>query len=140
MNKKWFSYTIGLMCLALVGIVVVQVYWMQTAFSSKSEEFSNVISDVLNSTAENVEAKERKRYYDKLAFLIDSIGDPQSQQIQNFFFIDRSLTDEEILFYSHGILKEGYDMPSTFLDDKGQLIRDTSTIYNYTSTRTKRIF
>ena len=140
MNKKWFSYTIGLMCLALAGIVVVQVYWMQTAFSSKSEEFSNVISDVLNSTAENVEAKERKRYYDKLAFLIDSIGDPQSQQIQNFFFIDRSLTDEEILFYSLGILKEGYDMPSTFLDDKGQLIRDTSTIYNYTSTRTKRIF
>tara|TARA_A100001015_G_C14934054_1_gene689669 strand:+ start:134 stop:1345 length:1212 start_codon:yes stop_codon:yes gene_type:complete len=31
-------------------------------------------------------------------------------------------------------------MPSTFLDDEGHLIRDTSTIYNYTSTRTKRIF
>lgn len=139
MNKKLFVLLVILMSLSLTGIIFVQVYWIRTSVDDKEEQFSRTVTDILDKVASRVENREMKDYSDRLASLVDSIGQPKTTQFRNFLFVDRDLNSDEILFYSHGILEEDYNITSTFFDNtNGE--EDTTTFKNYTSKRTKAIF
>lgn len=139
MNKKLFVLLVILMSLSLTGIIFVQVYWIRTSVDDKEEQFSRTITDILDKVASRVEKREMKDYSDRLASWVDSIGQPKTTQFRNFLFVDRDLNSDEILFYSHGILEEDYNITSTFFDNvNGE--EDTTTIKNFTSKRTKAIF
>ena len=139
MNKKLFVLLVILMSLSLMGIIFVQVYWIRTSINDKEEQFSRTVTDILDKVASRVEKREMKDYSDRLASLVDSIGQPKSTQFRNFLFVDRDLNSDEILFYSHGILEEDYNITSTFFDNT-EGGEDTTTIKNYTSKRTKAIY
>ena len=139
MNKKLFVLLVVLMSLSLLGIIFVQVYWIQTSINDKEEQFSRTITDILDKVASRVEKREMKEYSDRLASLADSVGEPKSAQYKNFMFVERDLNSDEILFYSHGILEEDYNITSAFFDNTlGG--KDTTTLKNITSRRTKSVF
>lgn len=138
MNKKLFVLLVVLMSLSLIGIIFVQVYWIRTSVEDKEEQFSRTVTDILDRVANRVEKREMKDYSDWLASLVDSIGQPKTTQFKNFLFVDRDLDSDEILFYSHGILEEDYNITSTFFDNQNG--EDTTTFKNYTSKRTKAVF
>lgn len=141
MNKNGLFVIITLMTVALVGSILVQGYWIKLSLQSRSEELSTAMIDVMEHAADVIEERERNDYYSKLAVLIDSVGAPKSTQIRNFFFVDRSLTNDEIIFYSHGILEQGYDVATSALPGFQQLSNtDTTRIYNFTSRRSKKTF
>ena len=98
MNKKWLYITLFLMSVALIGIILVQGYWIKISFDSRSEEFSTALIDVLEHTSEQIEDRERKDYYNQLAVLIDSVGAPKSTHIRNFFFVNRGVSEDEIIY------------------------------------------
>ena len=138
MNKKRFVLLVILMSLSLIGIISVQVYWIQKSIDDKREQFSNAVEDVLDKVAERIESRERKDYSDRLAAYVDSVGTPKSSQFSNIFFVDRDLNSDEIKFYQHGILEEDYGISSMFFDnDNGE---DSTTIRNFTSKRTTTVF
>lgn len=138
MNKKRFVLLVILMSLSLIGIISVQVYWIQKSVDDKKEQFSNAVEDVLDKVADRIESRERKDYSDRIAALVDSVGSPKSSQISNIFFVDRDLNSDEIKFYQHGILEEDYGISSMFFDnDSGD---DSTTIKNFTSKRTTTVF
>jgi len=139
MNRKLFVLLVILMSLSLTGIIFVQVYWIRTSVADKEEQLSRTVTDILDKVANRVEKREMKEFSGKLASLIDSIGEPKTTQFKNFFFVDKDVNSDEILFYSHGILEEDYDISSTFFDDfNGE--DDTATIQNFTSKRTRAVF
>lgn len=138
MNKRLFVLLVILMSLSLVGIISVQLYWIKSSVEDKEEQFSNIISEVLSKVTDKIESREMKDYSDRFLNLKDSIGELKGSHLSNIFFIDRDLNSNEILFYSHGILEEDYNIASTFFDNGSGT--DTTTIKNYTSKRTKAIF
>ena len=99
MNKRGLYATIALMSIALLGSILVQGYWIKLSLQSRSEEFTTAMVDVMEHAADLVEQRERNDYYSKLAVLIDSVGAPKSTQIRNFFFVDRGLSNDEIIYY-----------------------------------------
>ncbi len=138
MNKRLFVLLVILMSLSLIGIISVQLYWIKSSVEDKEEQFSSAVSELLNKVTDKIESHEMKYYSDEFLRLKDSVGELKSSHFSNIFFIDRDLNSNEILFYSHGILEEDYDIASTFFDNGDG--SDTTTIKNYTSTRTKTIF
>jgi two-component system phosphate regulon sensor histidine kinase PhoR len=126
------------MSLSLIGIISVQLYWIKSSVKDKEEQFSSVVSEVLFKVTDKIENREMNDYSERFLNLKDSIGELKSSHLSNIFFIDRDLNSNEILFYSHGILEEDYNIASTFFDNGNGL--DTTTIKNYTSKRTKTIF
>lgn len=138
MNKRLFVLLVVLMSLSLIGLIFVQGYWIKQSWEDKEEQFSNVVSEVLANVADKIEVSERNDYFDRYFKLKDSIGKPQSSHLSNFFFVDRDINSNEILFYSHGILEEDYNIASTFFDNGSG--SDTTSIKSYTSKRTKTIF
>ncbi len=138
MNKRLFVLLVILMSLSLIGIISVQLYWIKSSVEDKEEQFSTAVAEVLNKVTDKIEDREMKDYSNRFLNLKDSIGEFKSSHLSNIFFIDRDLNSNEILFYSHGILEEDYDIASTFFDNGNG--SDTTTIKNYTSKRTKTIF
>jgi len=138
MNKRLFVLLVILMSLSLFGIIFVQVYWIRTSINDKEEQFSRTVTDILDKVADRVERKEMKQYSDRLASMADSIGEPKSGEFNMFFFQERDLNSDEILFYSHGILEEDYNISSTFFDNANG--EDSTTLKNYTSRRTKTVY
>lgn len=144
MNKKLFVLLVVLMSLSLIGIIFVQGYWIRTSVQNNEEQFSNVVAEVLNNVVEKVEQRELQDYYSQVSELVDSVR-PESQEFQSIFFIDRDISSNEIMFYSHGILEEKYEVNSTLFEN-GELTDGTESqsldqsISTYTSKRTKAIF
>ncbi|MCK5440446.1 MAG: HAMP domain-containing histidine kinase [Maribacter sp.] len=138
MNKRLFVLLVILMSLSLIGIIFVQVYWIGKSVEDKEEQFSNSVSEVLNRVTDKITKRERKNYFDRYINIKDSIGEFKSSHFKNFFFIDSDIDSDEILYYSHGILEEEYNISSTFFDSVSS--ESATTIKNYTSKRTKAIF
>jgi two-component system phosphate regulon sensor histidine kinase PhoR len=138
MNKRLFVSLVILMSLSLIGIISVQLYWIKSSVEDKEEQFSNAVTEVLNKVTDKIEDREMSDYSERFLSLKDSVGEFKSSNLSNIFFIDRDLNSNEILFYSHGILEEDYNIASTFFDNGNG--NDTATIKNYTSKRTKTVY
>ncbi|WP_373018706.1 sensor histidine kinase [Muriicola sp.] len=138
MNKRLFVFLLILMSLSLVGIISVQLYWIKRSVDDKEEQFSNAIAEVLNRVTDKIEEREMREYSNRFLSLKDSLGEIRSSQLSNIFFIDRDINSNEILFYSHGILEEEYNIASTFFDSISG--GDSTQLKNITSKRTKTIF
>ena len=137
MNKRLFVFLVILMSLSLVGIISVQLYWIKRSVDDKEEQFSNAIAEVLNRVTDKIEEREMREYSNRFLNLKDSLGEIRSSHLSNIFFIDRDINSNEILFYSHGILEEDYNIASTFFDS---ISGDSAQLKNITSKRTKTIF
>ena len=69
MNKKIYFSLIFVMSIALIGIVLVQAFWIQTTLDNKEEQFSLNINQALKSVSEQVQNRELRDYlavYQKL--------------------------------------------------------------------------
>ena len=138
MNKRLFVLLVVLMSLSLIGIILVQVFWIKQSVEDKEEQFSTTVSEVLHTVSEKIEERERKDYFERYINIKDSVGEPKTRHLKDIFFIDHDLNSNEIRFYSHGILEEDYNIASTFFDSSNA--SDTTTIKGYTSKRTKTIY
>ncbi|MGB7394584.1 MAG: two-component sensor histidine kinase, partial [Pricia sp.] len=108
MNKRLFVLLVVLMSLSLIGIILVQVFWIKQSVEDKEEQFSTTVSEVLNTVSEKIEERERKDYFERYINIKDSVGEPKGGHLKDIFFIDKDLNSNEIRFYSHGILEEDY--------------------------------
>jgi len=126
------------MSLSLIGLIFVQSFWIKKSVEDKEDQFSNTVSEALNSVTDKISKRELKNYSDRYLHAKDSVGELKEAQFKNFFFIDRDVNSNEILLYEHGILEEDYGISSTFFDNGDG--SDTTIIKNYTSKRTTSIF
>jgi len=58
MNKKQLTFIIGLMSLALFGIIIVQIYWITLSFKIKEEQFNQSVYSVMNAVSDKVQTKQ----------------------------------------------------------------------------------
>ncbi|MRJ08435.1 sensor histidine kinase [Ornithobacterium rhinotracheale] len=63
MKKKFFKILIVLMTISLVGLIIVQLYWLKKAFDAKESEFDSRVYRALDETAMAVRQHEVDRYY-----------------------------------------------------------------------------
>jgi len=138
MNKRLFVLLVILMSSSLIGLIFVQSFWIKKSVEDKEDQFSNIVSEALNSVTYKITERETKNYFDRYLNAKDSVGELVNSEFINFFYIDRDVNSNEILLYEHGILKEDYSISSTFFDNPDG--SDTTIIKNYTSKRTTSIF
>ena len=125
-----------LMSLSLIGIIFVQGFWIKQSVEDKEERFSSLVSEALITVTEKIAQRETRDYTDRYIRAKDSLGEPTSGHLGTFMYIEQDLNSDEIELYKHGILEEDYRIPSTFFDN-GSGIDTTTTIKNYSSTRSK---
>ena len=68
MNKKIFTGLVVFMAISILGIIAVQLVWMNNAIQVKNELFSRSVNDALNSTAKKMENRQNLNMVNRMIF------------------------------------------------------------------------
>tara|TARA_B100001094_G_scaffold98310_1_gene94501 strand:+ start:27599 stop:29143 length:1545 start_codon:yes stop_codon:yes gene_type:complete len=125
------------MSVALIGIILVQAFWIKTTLDNKEEQFSLNINQTLKSVSEQIQNRELRDYLAVYQKLVDSIGSPKESQLTAVFkYVDRNENTNQTFIYSHGILEEDYNISAKLFEPKSN---DTSSILDYKKIKTTTI-
>ncbi|WP_423130068.1 sensor histidine kinase [Gaoshiqia sp. Z1-71] len=67
MNKRTFTLIMGLMGLSIIGIIVIQLVWINNAIRVKNELFDRSVNDALVNTARRLENRQDIRHISRFA-------------------------------------------------------------------------
>ena len=125
------------MSIALIGIILVQAFWIQTTLDNKEEQFSLNINQALKTVSEQIQSRELRDYLAVYQKLVDSIGSPKESQLTAVFkYVERNENTNQTFIYSHGILEEDYNISAKLFEPKSN---DTNAILEYKGIKTTTI-
>lgn len=136
MNRYRFQFLVVIMSLSLLGIILIQLYWIGTSYENNEKQFKYTVNQVLSNVGEKIQAKEKLEFYRKVQDYVDATGKkPNQKVIKEIFYIERdSRTNDEII-YSNKIFLEDYNLKGSFFDTD-----DNSSFKNYSAQRKTEIF
>ncbi len=109
MKKSLFVSLVVFMIVSILGIIVLQGYWIYSAWNDKEEEFSLAVQQSIQDVAEEIQERELNDYISAYENLIDSLDTPDNASFANvFLFLDEDKTNNLISYYGFGILEEDY--------------------------------
>jgi len=71
MNKRNFRWIIGLMTLALLGIISLQVYWIMHDIRLREQQFEQTVNQAMNAIVDRIETNEAMNMLHERIFDID---------------------------------------------------------------------
>ena len=109
MKKGLFTVLVACMALALLGIIIIQTFWIKTNLNSRDRQFSLSVNNALAAVSEQIKERELRDYIVATQKLIDSIGSPKESQLTEVFqYIDRTTELNKTLLVSRGIIQDTY--------------------------------
>ncbi len=114
MKYPYFKFIIVLMSISLIGIILVQAYWIKNSVVNSSEQFSMGAKQILINVADKIEKSELDSYYYKYLSISDTLK-PINRQVSEIFKIDEENYSTDYFIYTNSILREDYKMASPFL-------------------------
>jgi hypothetical protein len=73
MNQKLYTSLVLLMSFSLIGIILMQGYWIYSAWQTKEEEFSLAVNRTLREVVDEIQSRELNDYVFTYQLLIDSL-------------------------------------------------------------------
>ena len=116
MKKSLFISLVTFMIFSILGIVILQGYWIFSAWNDKEKEFSLAVQQSLMMVADEIQERELSDYIAAYEKLLDSIETPDDASFANvFLFLDEDKTNNLVSYYAYGILEEDYKI-TPYLD------------------------
>jgi len=123
MNKSRFRLLVFLMSLSLIGIIVVQLYWITTSLDKNEEEFKYHVQQVLGNVSNSIKDKELVSFYKQFYKIIDSTGVvPKQEDLKEIYFYERNKKTNETIIYSNTLVAENYGISGSFFDKNANSI------------------
>jgi two-component system phosphate regulon sensor histidine kinase PhoR len=108
MKKGLFTVLTVFMAISLLGIIVIQTFWIQTNLNNRDRQFSLGVNNALAAVSEQIKERELRDYIAATQKIMDSIGSPKESQLTEVFqYIDRT-TENKTLLVSRGIIEDTY--------------------------------
>ena len=111
MNRKLYMSLVLLMSFSLIGIILMQGFWIYSSWQFKEEEFSLSVNRTLREVVDEIQSRELNDYVLTYQMLIDSIGTPEDSNFTDvFLFLDEDQSSNLSTFFAYGILEEDYNI------------------------------
>ena len=111
MNKRYYTTLVLLMSFSLIGIILMQGYWIYSSWQNKEEEFTLAVNRTLRQVVNEIQSRELNDYVYTYQMLIDSIGSPDESNFTDvFLFLDEDQSSNLSTFFAYGILEEDYNI------------------------------
>jgi two-component system phosphate regulon sensor histidine kinase PhoR len=86
MNKTRFRLLVFFMSLSLVGIILVQLYWVNLSFKNSEEQFQYRAQNILNKVSDKIKDEEEEKFLKVFDNYRDSIGhEPTRNELLSFY-------------------------------------------------------
>lgn len=131
MNKKRFRLLVLFMSLSLIGIILVQLYWINTSLKNNEEQFKYHVKQVIGNVAENISTKELKQFISEYKRLQDSTGkEPEVSVLKKVFVVEQNDQTKETILYTNTLIAENYGINASFFDKSLDTLNLSSLISN----------
>lgn len=138
MNKFKFRMLVAIMSFSLIGIIVVQLYWIISSYNNNEEQFKYHVQQVLGNVANSMQQNEATEFYKFYNKLKDSIGTaPKTSELKQYLYIERNPQTNEEILYSNTLILEDYNIKGSFFDSK---VSDSLKVKNLVSKRKTEIY
>lgn len=110
------------MSLSLIGIILVQLYLINTSLKNNEEQFKYHVKQVIGNVSEKLKQQETYTILNEYNRLKDSIGkDPKQSELLDFILVQKNRVTNETVIYSNSIIAEDYSI--SFFDKKKDSIK-----------------
>ncbi|MFY7988232.1 MAG: sensor histidine kinase [Flavobacterium sp.] len=117
MNKSRFRLLVFLMSLSLIGIILVQLYWISISLDKNEEEFKYHVQQVLGNVSNTLNEQELVSFYNYYNKIIDSTGKiPKQEELKEIYFYERDKKTNETIIYTNTLVAENYGINGSFFD------------------------
>lgn len=141
MNKYRFQFLVVLMSLALLGIILIQLYWISTTYENNNVQFQYHVNQTIGKVADKVKEKERYEFDKKLYEYREKTGKvPDKKDVKRIFYTEKDMRTNEEIVYTNIIAVEnlnGFAVGNSFIDSASGSKKDYK---NYVSSRKTEIF
>ncbi len=127
MGRKLFVLLVILMSLSLIGIIFVQIYFIDNSLSNEERQFTLNVKRSLSKVSNLVEDREFKLYSNEI---LNNGKSPDTTNIKGILLYSYDHASNETTFYQNGILEESFKVPSLFFDIGGLDSLNISRITN----------
>ena len=134
MGKKMFVLIVVLMSVSLMGIIAVQLYWINNAVESKNEQFTNDVQKSLGSVAERINEKEESQLNSQIQDIINEKASADNAQIKNFLIQQIDTTNNRKITFGTTVLEENFEIPLDFLDNESIIYTRVSSKKDFSQT------
>ena len=129
MNKSRFRLLVFLMSLSLIGIIVVQLYWISTSLDKNEEEFKYHVQQVLGNVSNAIKDKELVSFLKQYNKIKDSIGKtPETSELKDIYFYERDRKTNETIIYTNTLVSENYGIRGSFFDKNADSVNVGSLV------------
>ena len=137
MNKKRFRLLVFLMSLSLIGIILVQIFWINTSLNNNKEQFKYHIQQVLGNVDSQLSDRELYAFYKDYRRLEDSLGVmPEKNILKQVYIKQRNKETNETIIYTNTLIAESFDIDGSFFG----IGKDSLKIGKVISNRKTEIF
>jgi len=137
MGRKLFILLVVLMSLSLIGIIFVQIYFIDNTLKNEEKQFTLNVQRALSNVSNLIEDREFKVYSEKFQDLLGSGNKPDTTNIKGILAWSYDDITNETTIYQNGILEESFKVPSLFFDIGGL---DSLNISRTTNQKQIKIF
>lgn len=98
MNKIRFRLLVFFMSLSLIGIILVQLYWVNSSLKNNDEQFKYHIQQILSNVSGKLQDFERREFFELYRQYKDSIGNVPSKEDFIPYYDKAALQNERIIY------------------------------------------
>ena len=108
MSKRIFVLLVALMSVALIGIISVQIFWINNSIEMREQQFSTGVKYALAKVSENIQKREFKENLTEFAPYLDSVQHLKESGVRDIFFEKIDTSRNEIFTFRQRILENNY--------------------------------
>ena len=123
MGKRIFILIVVLMSISLIGIIAVQLYWVQDAVKSKQLEFENNVTIALARTSERIKEREYNEFVSNHKEFFEKNKSRTTAEIKNYLFQQIDTVSKQKFTFGATILEENFKIPVDFVDHDTIIIK-----------------
>ncbi|TMM30999.1 HAMP domain-containing histidine kinase [Polaribacter aestuariivivens] len=135
MRRKMFITIVVLMSISLIGIITVQLYWINNALESRQEQFKNDVQISLGSATERIKNSETSLFRKKIQNFIKEKGSADNAQLKSLLIQEIDTTTKRKFTYGSTILEENFKLPTDFLNNDSVIFKRFKAKKDYFETR-----
>ncbi|MGQ2984704.1 ATP-binding protein [Flavobacterium sp.] len=108
MNKTRFRLLVFFMSLSLIGIILVQLYWVNSSLKNNDEQFRYHIQGILDKVTNKLEEQEADEFYKTYVKAKDSLGGNPNRNDLVPFYVQEDGSRRKPIIYSDNVTREDY--------------------------------
>jgi len=123
MGKKMFTLIVALMSFSLIGIIAVQVYWIDNAVEVRKKQFKNDIKIALARVSERANEKEYAEYQRRVQPILENRDYKSNRELRKIILQQIDTFGKQKASYSETIIEEYIKIPKDFLENDSILLK-----------------